>query len=209
MTWTVADVMSRPVVTVSPTTSFKKCVDLMRIQDVSAMPVVGDDGGVAGVISEADLLSHLEHDASGPPPVAADLMTREVVTIEPTASVAAAARLMTERHVKRLPVVDVRGRVIGIVSRCDALRVFLRSDESIRREISSGLLNELPLLGRGRVKVEVLDGVVKLHGDVESGALTGILLRLVAAVPGVVGVENHMRPAVASDEHASAVPRRG
>ncbi|HET7465336.1 MAG TPA: CBS domain-containing protein [Candidatus Dormibacteraeota bacterium] len=198
MTWTVRDVMSQPAVTVTPTTSFKKCVDIMRIQGVSGMPVIRDDGGVAGVITEADLLARLQQNGAGAPPTAADVMTREVVTVDASASVGAAARLMLERHVKRLPVVDGAGRVVGVVSRGDLLRVFLRSDESIRKEIANGLLNELPLLGRGRVQVEVADGVVRLDGEVESGALTGLLLRLVAAVPGVVGVENHMRPAATS-----------
>lgn len=192
MSWTVADVMSQPALTVDPSMSFKRCLDLMRIHGVSAMPVVTTGGKLAGVLSEGDLMSRLTQDGAGAPPAASDLMTRDVVTIEPTATIAAAARLMIEHHVKRLPVVDPSQRVIGIVSRVDVLRVFLRSDESIRREVANGLLNELPLLGRGRVKVEVVDGVVKLRGDVESGALTGLLLRLVAAVPGVVGVENHM-----------------
>ncbi len=143
----------------------------------------------------------------GAPHTAADLMTRNVVTIRADASVAAAARIMVERGVKRLPVIDLAGRVIGVVCRVDVLRVFLRTDESIRQEISNGLLNELPLLGRGRVHVEVVDGVVLLTGDVDSGPLTGLLLRLVAAVPGVVGVVNRMRPPAASDKPRAAVAR--
>jgi CBS domain-containing protein len=136
-------------------------------------------------------------------------MTHDVVTIRADASVAAAARIMVERHVKRLPVVDPAGRVLGVVSRVDVLRVFLRSDESIRKEISNGLLNELPLLGRGRIQVEVVDGVVRLSGDMDGGPLTGLLLRLVAAVPGVVGVDNRMRPAAATTEPLAAVARHG
>jgi CBS domain-containing protein len=134
-------------------------------------------------------------------------MTRNVVTIRADASVAAAARIMVERGVKRLPVLDPAGRVIGVVSRVDVLRVFLRSDESIRKEISNGLLNELPLLGRGRIQVEVVDGVVRISGDMDNGPLTGLLLRLVTAVPGVVGVENRLRPAAASNEPRAPVAR--
>jgi len=134
---------------------------------------------------------------------AAGIMTGEVVTIAPGASVAAAARLMFERRVKRLPVVDASSRLIGIVSRADVLRVFLRSDESIRKEVHS-LLNELPLLGRGRVQVTVLDGVVRLKGEVESGSLTGLLLRLIAAVPGVVGIENRLQVTSAAVEPVGA-----
>ncbi len=207
MTWTVGNVMSRPAATVGPTTAFKKCVDFMRIQHVSAVPVVTTDGKLVGMLSEADLMRNFERLDGGAPHTAADLMTRNVVTIRADASVAAAARIMVERGVKRLPVIDLAGRVIGVVCRVDVLRVFLRTDESIRQEISNGLLNELPLLGRGRVHVEVVDGVVLLTGDVDSGPLTGLLLRLVAAVPGVVGVVNRMQPAAASDKPRAAVAR--
>jgi CBS domain-containing protein len=207
MTWNVGTVMSRPAATVGPTAGFKKCVDFLRIQQVSAVPVVTADGKLLGLLSEADLMRNFERLEGEAPPTAADLMTRDVATIRADAPIAAAARIMVERRIKRLPVVDQAGHVIGVVSRVDLLRVFLRSDESIRKEISNGLLNELPLLGRGRIRVEVADGVVRLSGDVESGPLTGLLLRLVAAVPGVVGVENRMRPAAVSDEPRAAVAR--
>jgi CBS domain-containing protein len=200
MTWTVAEVMTREVVTVSPTESFKTCADLMRLHGVSALPVVVADNRVAGIISEADLMRPVAALPDVPghtdTPIrkgitAAEIMTREVVTITPGASVTAAARLMFDHRVKRLPVVDASNRLVGVVSRADVLRIFLRSDESIRKEVRS-LLNELPLLGRGRVQVNVRDGIVRLDGQVESGSLTGLLLRLVAAVPGAVGIENHL-----------------
>jgi len=190
MTWQVSDVMTRDVVTVGPGESFKTCADLMRIHGVSALPVVVAGNRVAGIVSEADLMRRAVSDETLR--TAADLMTRDVATIGSGATVAAAARVMFERGVKRLPVVDSSNRLIGIVSRADVLRIFLRSDESIRKEVAHGLLNELPLLGRGRVQVVVKDGVVHLYGEVESGSLTGLLVRLVAAVPGVVGVENHL-----------------
>jgi CBS domain-containing protein len=201
VTWTVADVMTRDVVTVGPTECFKTCVDLMRLHGVSALPVVVPGDLLAGIVSEADLMHRVAAlpEKPGLPAVAARdgvsaaaIMTRDVVTIAQGATVAAAARSMFEHRVKRLAVVDSSNRLVGIVSRADVLRVFLRSDESIRKEVAHGLLNELPLLGRGRVQVTVRDGVVKLDGDVESGSLTGLLVRLVAAVPGVVGVENHL-----------------
>lgn len=201
MTWTVAEVMTREVVTVGPTESFKTCADLMRIHGISGVPVVVAGNQVAGIISEADLMRPIANlpDVPGQTgtPIrtgitAAEIMTREVVTIAPDASVAAAARLMFEHRVKRLPVVDASNHLVGVVSRADVLRIFLRSDESIRKEVH-GLLNELPLLGRGRVQVTVRDGIVRLHGEVESGSLTALLLRLIAAVPGAVGIENHMQ----------------
>jgi len=196
MSWKVGDVMSRPALTVSPAEPIKRCLDLMRLHQVSALLVVGPGNALLGVLSEADLMRCFEGRPT--PPAAINLMERDVATIRSDASVAAAARLMSERGVNILPVVDAAGGVVGVCSRADVLRVFLRSDESIRKEVVNGLLNELPLLGRGRVQVEVSGGVVHLRGDVESGALTGLLLRLVAAVPGVVGVENHPHRPVAS-----------
>jgi len=85
------------------------------------------------------------------------------------------------------------------------LRVFLRSDESIRKEVAHGILDEMPLLGRGRVQVDVRDGVVRLQGEVDNGNLTNLLVRLIAGVPGVVGVENRMSlPAAVVSEPRSA-----
>lgn len=216
MTWTVADVMSREVVTVGPQTPFKTCADLMRVHEVSALPVVGVGNHVVGIISEADLMrvaaaavqepGLAAHREDVTPPVAGGLMTRDVVTIRPGSTIAAAARLMADRHVKRLPVVDAGNRLVGIVSRADVLRVFLRSDESIRKE-AHHLLDELPLLGRGRVQVEVRDGVVRLLGEVENSSLTGILVRLVGAVPGVVGVEDHLHPVAAPADLVTIKPK--
>jgi CBS domain-containing protein len=192
MTWTVGDVMTREVVTVGPETAFKVCADLMRIHQVSGLPVVGDRR-LLGIVTEADLMRSVECGSPSGPQHAGDVMTHDVVTIGQGATVAAAARLMSEKHVKRLPVVDAGKRLVGIVSRGDVLRVFLRSDESIRKEVAHGILEEMPLLGRGGVQVEVRDGVVRLHGEVANANLTSLLVRLIAGVPGVVGVENRLR----------------
>ena len=196
MTVSVAAVMSSPVVTARPSMTIASCLDLMRMKHIGALPVLGADARLAGVLSERDALRH-------PHGTAADVMIADVTTIGPDASMAAAARLMIRRDVTHVPVLDQANRLVGIVTRGDLLRVFLRSDDSIRKEISNGLLRELPLLGRGRIKVEVSDGVVRLHGEVESTALTGLLLRLVAAVPGVAGVENdlHQQEMVESAAH--------
>ncbi|HZQ49997.1 MAG TPA: CBS domain-containing protein [Candidatus Dormibacteraeota bacterium] len=190
MAWTVADVMTREVVTVGPETPFKVCADLMRIHEVSALPVVAS-GRVLGIVSEADLMRTVAGGGRRVAVAAKDVMSRDVVSVTQGATVAAAARLMFDRNVKRLPVVDSTRRLIGIVSRSDVLRVFLRSDESIRKE-GAHILDELPLLGRGRVEVDVRDGVVRLRGEVPNENLATLLIRLIGGVPGVVGVENRL-----------------
>ena len=216
MTFTVADVMTREVRTVGPSEPVKACAELMRTHGVGAVPVVVGDH-VVGIVSEADLMRVIAPARAQSVPqrrTAGEVMTREVVTVSPHASVAAAARVMFDRRVKRLPVIDSGGRLAGIVSRTDILRVFLRTDESIRKEVAHGLLNEFPLLGRGRVEVSVHDGVVRLDGEVETGSLTGLLVRLIAAVPGVAGVENRLRAvpdvcaATANAQPAAAGERR-
>ncbi len=169
---------------------------------VGALPVVAD-GKLVGIVTMTDLMmkelrptvrERYEHpDAGREPLTAAMLMTRDVVTVGPTEPIVVAVRLMFEHGVNRLPVVDGAGSVVGLISSSDVLRIFLRSDLSICREVAHGLLSDLPRIGRGHVIPEVHDGVVTLEGDLEPGALTDVLLRLVASVPGVVGVRNHLK----------------
>jgi CBS domain-containing protein len=209
VTWTVADIMTRQVVTIGPSESLKACADLMRARDLCAVPVVLPGDRLAGIVCEDEVAQALATSTNGARSrrTVADVMTRDVITISARSTVAGAARTMYERGVKSLPVVDGSNRLAGIVSRSDILRIFLRSDESIRKEVANGLLNELPLLGRGRVHVTVKDGVVTLDGEVETGSLTGLLVRLIAAVPGVVGVENKLQPVGPLEEMALASAR--
>ena len=206
MPWMVADVMTKEVVTVEPLTSFKTCADLMRIHGVSALPVVASGARLVGIVSEADLLCKeaCAPDRAGYPPLdqtdgkataltAAELMTPSVITITPDAPLSVAARQMLEHQVKRLPVVDSQGHLTGIVSRSDVLRVFLRSDESIRREVAENLSCNVASTHSLSVEVEVRAGVVNLSGENDSGSSAGSLVRLAAGVPGVVGVQSHLK----------------
>lgn len=200
MSWTVAEVMTREVVTVSPETPFKTCVDQMRIHEISALPVtVGET--VVGIVTESDLmlkpaalLDRQDAPASEArdkaiTTTAGDVMTRTVVTVARSCTIGEAARLMTEKRIGRLPVTE-SGRLIGIVSRSDILSVYLRSDESIRRDVAKALgpAAGVPSYGIG---VEVNSGVVEITGSVPS-ALTALVLRLVWSIPGVVGVDNRL-----------------
>jgi CBS-domain-containing membrane protein len=201
MSWTVADVMTAEPVRVTPPTSFKVCVDLMRIHEVSAVPIVSTGDRLVGIVSESDLLARqagrtaeirkMKADGKLPALTAAGLMTADVVTTTASAALSAAASLMFQHHLKVLPVVDSHHRLVGVVNRAQVLRVFLRSDESIRSEIARGLV-DIPSLDPGRVEVEVLKGVVHLRGDVDTVALSDRLSRLAASAPGVVGVVSHL-----------------
>jgi len=123
---------------------------------------------------------------------AADLMTSPVITIGPEATLTAAAAAMHKRNLKRLPVVGQDGRLVGIMSRADLLKVFLRSDESIEIDVKEALRADL---GHPHgVTAMVVNGVVTLEGEVPSPFESETLVRHIDRLPGVVGVEARLSP---------------
>jgi CBS-domain-containing membrane protein len=197
VSWIVADVMTRDVVTVRPSTTYAACIRLMRMHGVGALPVV-DESKVVGIVCMTDLL--LKRRDGG---AASFFMTPPVITTSPDTPISAAVRRMFEHAINRLPVVDAERRLVGILSRSDVLRMFLRSDLSIRKEVRTAVAGDMPFIGKGTVWAEVTDGVVTLDGEVEPGTMTDVLLRLVASVPGVVGVKNQLKVKGPKDAGAS------
>ena len=206
----VKDLMTTPVVTVEPSAPFKEIVARLAEHRVSAVPVVDDSRRVLDVVSEADLLLKEEFPepeqdlplwwtkrarldrAKAAASVARDLMTVAVVAVSPDATVAEAARRMHTAKVKRLPVVDRTGRLVGIVSRSDLLKVFDRSDQDIRREIIEEVIVGEFMMAPSRFFLHVTDGVVVLQGRVERRSLLPYVVRAVQGVEGVVRVENRL-----------------
>jgi CBS domain-containing protein len=203
----VQDLMTTQVVTVGPDTPFKEIVARLAEHRVSAVPVVDGSRRVLGVVSEADLLLKEEHPDPDEVPlfwtkrrraehdkaaasVARDLMTVAVVSIAPGATVAEAARRMHTAKVKRLPVVEAGGRLVGIVSRGDLLKVYNRSDQDIRREIMDDVIVGQFMMDPHRFSIHVDDGVVVLQGRAERHSMLPYLVRAVHGVEGVVRVEN-------------------
>jgi CBS-domain-containing membrane protein len=179
--------MTRDVACAHEDTSYKELVKLLASRRVSAVPVVDSRGHVLGVVSEADLLPKQEQPArpvarllsarrrrrdrvKAEATVAAELMTRPAVTVDPLATVTEAARRMHRAGVKRLPVVDVVGRLVGIVSRVDLLSAFLRPEEELRREIVEDVIFGDLLMAPNRFDVDVQDGVVTLQAAVNDAA---------------------------------------
>ncbi|MCX4993132.1 CBS domain-containing protein [Streptomyces sp. NBC_00568] len=206
---TVEELMSRDVVRARPETPFKELVRLLEENDVTAVPVVDKLGRPAGVVSEADLLrkSADQSDPSGRTPVphleawerakaegsrAEELMTAPAVCARPEWTVVEAARLMETQNVKRLPVVDEADRLVGVVSRGDLLRIFLRRDEAIREEITGDLLRHTLGLDPRDVTAEVRDGRVTLTGTVEHRSLIPVIEQLCRGVDGVVSVSGKL-----------------
>lgn len=202
----VSQLMTKDVVTVRPDTSLKDVAALLATHGISGMPVV-QDGEVLGVISEADIV-YKERGPSAPREgvlgrllprhddgrakiearTAGEAMTAPPVTISPRRRVSEAARLIIDKQVNRLPVVD-GGQLVGIVTRADLVRAFNRSDEEIAREIREEVVVRTFWIATHDVDVTVEEGTVRLYGTVDTRTLAELLPRFVHAVPGVVSVD--------------------
>lgn len=182
----VADMMTPTAVTVQRGTPFKEIARLLDEFGITAVPVVDDDGRPVGVVSEADLL-HRYGGGSGAE-TAEGVMSSPAITASPGWSVVRAARLMRQKQVKRLPVVDGEGRVIGVLSRSDLLQVFLRRDRAIQEEILEDVLTRTLRLRPSDLTVEVDEGLVTLSGTVPRASLVPVIVRLCQSVDGVVDV---------------------
>ncbi|WP_329461666.1 CBS domain-containing protein [Streptomyces sp. NBC_01431] len=188
---TVDDVMTHAVISVDRLTAFKDIAEALRMWDVSALPVIAEDRRVAGVVSEADLLPTAQGDGTPRDATAEQLMTHPAVTVTKDATIAGAARLMARGHLKRLPVVDTGGRLVGMVSRADLLKVYLRPDADIAAELRELIMHQLIPLGHGsaEVRVHVAEGVVHLHGTLPGPLLEEAVVRAAHTVPGVIDVK--------------------
>ena len=210
MKLTVSDVMTRTVVSVNGFAPFKEIVRRMQEYRVSAVPVVDEDDIVLGIISEGDLILKEDEDLEGEPRfldgarrrqdrskaagrIASELMTAPAITIGPDATLGDAARLMHHQTVQRLPVVDpAEGTIIGIVSRADLLKVFLRDDAEIAHELREEVIRRTLWIDPDTIRVLVRDGIVTIKGQVEHRDLSSFIERLVLETDGVVAVENRL-----------------
>ncbi|MFF6995519.1 CBS domain-containing protein [Streptomyces sp. NPDC008313] len=208
--YVVSDVMTHTVVAVGRDASFKDVVELMQQWKVSALPVLAGENRVVGVVSEADLLLKEEFRDRDPDRLtqwrrlpdlakagaltAGELMSAPPVTVHAGATLAEAARIMAQRQVKRLPVVDAHGVLEGVVSRADLLKVFLRPDEEIAEEVRREVVARLLPVPPGSIEVTVSDGVVRLTGQVRDTSVIPVAARLVRAVEGVVDVAFDLPP---------------
>ena len=214
----VKDVMTTDVVSVPESAEYKDIVSVVRELRVSAFPVLDASGHLVGVVSEADLLlkeagqealggslissGRRGEQAKAAGVTAAELMTSPAVTIGPEDSVADAARRMHDRHVKRLPVVDHAGRLVGIVSRVDLLSVFDRPDSEIRAAVRKDIIARDFALDPDSFDVQVTSGIVTITGQVENQAVAQHLLGALRHAEGVVGVRSRLRFALPGPSEA-------
>jgi CBS domain-containing protein len=202
--------MTTRVHVTGPLTPFKLLVRMIEENRISAVPIVDQQGSPIGVVSESDLLlkeRRGELESEGSPlhlwrrrqdrakaegVIASDLMTSPPITVPIGTPIAEAARLMQERNVRRLIVVNERGRIAGIVSRSDLLQVFLRTDEDIRDEVVDRILAAIVPMDAPAIEVEVQSDVITLSGVVDRRSDSEIVERLSRDVDGAVDVVNQL-----------------
>jgi CBS domain-containing protein len=196
MSMRAKDVMSTAVATVRPDTPAKEAARLLTTHGYTALPVVDEDDVLVGIVTEADLI----RDRILPDPraliddeprrpveragaVVGAVMTTKVITVEMTTDAVAVTRVMLDRHLRSLPVVD-GNHLEGIVTRRDLLRTIARDDQDIARDVR----HRLSIACRRAWEVEVADGVVSLATDGDDVEDRHIATVIAAALPGVVEV---------------------
>jgi len=207
---TVHDVMTGTVASVKPETSLKEVARILVGRGISGLPVVNDDGRVVGVVSEADLIIKEQGEtalrrrrgarvrgesqetkdglAKVHATTAGEAMSSPAVTIDPQASLTTAAAIMVDRGVNRLPVTD-DGVLIGIVTRADLVRAYVRTDDQIAHTVRSEVLLRHLLVDPELFDIGVSEGVVRISGRADTRSTAEMIERLVAAAPGVIAVQ--------------------
>ncbi len=217
----VADVMTTEPLTVRSETSLKDAAGILAHEQISGLPVVDADNHVVGVLSEGDVLFKergavgkkgllarwLEHplpddDLKVDARTVGEAMTAPAVTIGPKRPLAEAANTMIDQGVKRLPVVNPEGKLIGIVTRADLVRAFVRSDEEIAAEIRDDVIRRTLWIAPESVEVTVQGGEVRLTGEVETKADAELIPAFIQRVPGVVSVLSKLRWHEENGDHA-------
>ena len=212
----VRDYMTEEVISARPDASFKQVVELMTVYDISGIPIVDGDGRLLGIVTEADLLAKEARTGARRPRLvayladlvgtqnaieahkaegrtASELMTSELVTARPDEELRKAARRMATEGVKRLPVTDTDGALVGMLSRHDVIHAFDRSDGNLLESVERFLHENLFVQPEAGIDVAVADGIVTLDGWVRYDGDRRVAEALTASVDGVVGVDNHLR----------------
>lgn len=209
----VRDVMTDAVVSVERGTKLREVARLLATHRISGLPIVDEDGACVGVVSEGDLLvkqaSHARASrhpldwifGEQPDPdetrrraatIAEEAMSSPPIIIGPDRPIREAATLMVNHGVNRLPVID-DGRLVGIVSRADLVRAYLRLDEEVVRLVREDLLRRKMWLDPADFEVTASEGIVRISGTVDRRSTARIVARLIGVVEGVVRVESDLR----------------
>jgi CBS domain-containing protein len=205
---TVGDVMTTQVVSAYEGALFKEIARALYRNTINAVPVINVDRHVVGVVTASDLLARMGHACPTPrsfrSPIhagrrakleaatARELMTAPALTITAATTISAAARLFGRYRIRSLPVVDHAGALVGMVSRTDLIRLFLRSDEGIRADVERDVVHKSRTPDHAAVQVNVAEGVVTLSGHVARALTARGLVYRASEVPGVVNVNDEL-----------------
>jgi len=121
------DIMTRPVVSARKNASARDIAMQLLSGLYSGMPVTDEDGKVLGVVTEFDLLGRVFMEEELVKLTAGDVMTKTPVTVYVSTSLNDLLKTMMENNIVRLPVTE-KGRLVGIVARCDILRTFIEPE---------------------------------------------------------------------------------
>jgi CBS domain-containing protein len=202
------DLMTTDVITVGAESSLKDAARRMIEAGISGLVVTDGEGTIRGVITEADfvkaesdrrapkraqLLRWLRPDYELPDTerLVGDVMTLQVITLDPDSDHAEASRVMRKEGIKRIPVVD-DGRLVGIVSRSDILKAFARPDSQIIGEVEERVMRKVLWIDPNRITVTSVDGNVHLKGQLETRSDATLLEDLVKGLDGVVSVSSDL-----------------
>jgi CBS domain-containing protein len=185
MTMHVRDVMSTRLLCARRDTPLKELVTRIVRNRIGGLPIVDDEGHVLGIVSESDLQPTRQGAPGRPLRTASDVMTQPVIALTEDDSVTQAARVLVRHGIKRAPVLR-EGRIVGIVTRSDLLRPYLRTDHEIRADVEEAFQGED--LASAKVGVSVHIGIVTLEGKAETPRQAAVLARTARSVDGVVDV---------------------
>ena len=216
------DVMTSPVITVGESATVAEVAGILVSKHISAVPVVDQAGTLVGIVSEGDLLHRVEagterphswwlHVISGDRPLAADyvrshatritdIMTRDVKTADPETPLDEIAEMLEKAQIKRLPIANKSGELVGIVSRANIIQAIASAhpkleisvpDTTIRHKLLDEL-NQQPWAHTYRLNVTVTNGIVDLWGMVESEQERKAITIAAEAIPGVTLVNDHL-----------------
>ncbi|MDD2794786.1 CBS domain-containing protein [Acidocella sp.] len=217
----VAELMNKNVVSVRPSTAVADAARIMLANRLTGLPVLDDAGKLVGIVSEGDLLRRAEIGTDGkqagwlktlllPSTVAADyvatharhvsgVMTHNPVFVTSDAELSEAADLMLRKHIKRLPVLD-NGKLVGMISRTDLLRILARklietpentSDEAISNYIRAEL-EHARWAPKSGIRVKVDAKKVTLEGTIFSDEERQAVVVIAENAPGVKEVEDKL-----------------
>ncbi|MER6663921.1 CBS domain-containing protein [Amycolatopsis japonica] len=186
------DLMTRPVLTVTPETTAKHAAGVLAEHGFTALPVVDDDDRLIGIVTEADLIrDRFPHDIrSGddsvvrvtPGTTVREVMTSPATGMGAGADLAEVGKALLDGKIRAMPIVD-GARVIGILTRGDFVRAFARDDTAIAADVRHHLS---VYGGSGRWTVDVTDGVCRIGDAYDDDTDRHVAKVIAEAVPGVV-----------------------